>query len=165
MTTGGSYLIVGSRVSNKANDKQELVASVETVDPRVGTPTHVLTDNGYASEREVEELSSRGMDVLVAVRSGDRRSRRDFRPDGAPKPEREIKNPWMKDMDEKMKLPENKALLYRLLQQTVESMFGVMKHAMGFRRFQLREKEKAAIERDLLALAYNCKRLHSMMQA
>ncbi len=63
-----------------------------------------------------------------------------------------------------MELDENRAN-YGLRQQTVEPVFGVMKHAMGFRHFMLRGKDKVTTEWQLLALAYNCKRLHNMMRA
>lgn len=104
------------------------------------------------------------MDVLVAVGSGDRRRQHDFRPVTEPGPTREPKAPWIKQMKEKMALAENRAI-YRLRKQTVEPVFGVMKQAMGFRQLLLRGEDKVAGEWQLLALAYNCKRLHNMMQA
>lgn len=124
----------------------------------------MLTDNGYASEREVKRLSSRGMEVLVAVASEDRRRNWDFRPRGAPKPDRPVKAPWPQDMDGKMRRPENRKL-YRLRKQTVEPVFGIMKHGMGFGRFLLRGKEKVETKWELMALAYNCKRLYNLMRA
>ncbi len=48
---------------------------------------------------------------------------------------------------------------YKLRQQTVEPVFGIIKEALGFRRFSLRGLEKAALEWTLVTLAYNCKRL------
>ena len=53
---------------------------------------------------------------------------------------------------------------YRLRQQTVEPVFGIIKEVMGFRRFMLRGFEKVSGEWQLVCLAYNCKRLHRMMQ-
>jgi hypothetical protein len=55
--------------------------------------------------------------------------------------------------------------LYRLRQQTVEPVFGIIKAAMGFRQFLLRGQEKVAGEWQLVCLAYNCKRLHRLLQA
>ena len=43
-------------------------------------------------------------------------------------------------MQEKMALPEHRAH-YRLRQQTVEPVFGIVKQAMGFRQFLLRGLE------------------------
>ena len=53
---------------------------------------------------------------------------------------------------------------YRMRQQTVEPVFGIIKKVMGFRRFLLRDLEKVEGEWALVCLAYNCKRLHRMMQ-
>ena len=54
---------------------------------------------------------------------------------------------------------------YRVRQHTVEPVFGIMKHAMGFRHFLLRGHDKVTGEWQLLALAYNCKRLHNLQLA
>jgi len=48
---------------------------------------------------------------------------------------------------------------YKLRQQTVEPVFGIIKEAMGFRRFSMRGMGKVALEWTLVALAYNLKRL------
>ena len=47
--------------------------------------------------------------------------------------------------------------LYKMRQQTVEPVFGIIKQAMGFRRFSLRGHAKVSLEWNL---AYNLKRLH-----
>ena len=52
--------------------------------------------------------------------------------------------------------------LYRLRRQTVEPVFGAIKAVLGFTRFSLRGLDKVAGEWDLVALAYNCKRLHKL---
>ena len=163
----GSQLVLGTRVSQCASDRNELVADVESVPVALGTPAQVLADNGYATEKEVETLTGREIDVLVAVGTEDRRRQHDFRPlpDPAqatePKPP---KAPWLVAMQEKLSEPAHRAS-YRLRQQTVEPVFGIMKHAMGFRQFLLRGHEKVTGEWQLLALAYNCKRLHNLRLA
>ena len=52
---------------------------------------------------------------------------------------------------------------YRLRQQTVEPVFGIIKSVLGFRRFMLRGLEKAKLEWTLVSTAYNLKRLHRMV--
>ena len=52
--------------------------------------------------------------------------------------------------------------LYKLRQQTVEPAFGIIKSVLGFRGFSLRGLDRVAGEWDLVALAYNCKRLHKL---
>ena len=51
---------------------------------------------------------------------------------------------------------------YRLRQQTVEPVFGVIQEALGFRRFRLRGLDKVSLEWTLVTLAYNLKRLHRL---
>ena len=161
----GSQLVLGTRVSRCASDRGELVADIDSVPAAVDTPTQVLADNGYATEAEVDALTGRGLDVLVAVGGGDRRRQHDFRPPDAstdsPKPP---KAPWLVAMQEKLSQAEHRAS-YRLRQQTVEPVFGIMKHAMGFRQFLLRGHARVTGEWQLLALAYNCKRLHNLQWA
>jgi IS5 family transposase len=54
---------------------------------------------------------------------------------------------------------------YKKRKQTVEPVFGIIKSAMGFARFRLRGIQKVAAEWLLIALAYNCRRLHNMRSA
>ena len=160
----GSQLVLGTRVSQCASDRRELVADVEAVPEAVGTPAEVLADNGYATEAEVEELTDRGMEVLVAVGTGDRRRQHDFRPESADTQPKEPTTPWLVAMQAKLAQAEHRAS-YRVRKQTVEPVFGIMKHAMGFRHFLLRGHAKVTGEWQLLALAYNCKRLHNLQLA
>ena len=48
--TEGSMLIVGQRVTNHANDKEELVPAVAAVDPAIRQLDNVLADSGFYSE-------------------------------------------------------------------------------------------------------------------
>ena len=132
MPTAAS-LVLGARVSTNASDRRELVADVDAVPASVGTVKGVLADNGYATGDEVEQ---RGMEVLVAT-TAEWRRRHDFRPPMAPRPQREVRADWIAAMRKKMTQPEHSAR-YRLRQQTVEPVFGIVKQAMGFRQFRLR---------------------------
>jgi len=42
-------------------------------------------------------------------------------------------------------------------------VFGILKEAMGFRRFSLRGQIKASLEWTLVCLAYNLRRLHRVI--
>ena len=160
----GSQLVLGTRVSQCASDRRELVADVAAVPEAVGTPDEVLADNGYATEAEVKALTDRGMEVLVAVGGGDRRRQHDFRPASKATQPKEPTAPWLVAMQAKLAQAEHRAS-YRVRQHTVEPVFGIMKHAMGFRQFLLRGHAKVTGEWQLLALAYNCKRLHNLQLA
>jgi len=54
--------------------------------------------------------------------------------------------------------------LYRLQEQTVEPVFGIIKEVMGFRRFSMRGKEKAETEWRLVCLSYNLKKMFKLSQ-
>jgi hypothetical protein len=67
----------------------------------------------------------------------------------------------MEVMRYRLKTPAGKAL-YKLRQQTVEPVFGIIKSVMGFRQFLLRGLVKVSLEWELVCLAYNFRRLHRM---
>jgi hypothetical protein len=55
--------------------------------------------------------------------------------------------------------------LYSRRKQTIEPVFGIIKAAIGFTRFHLRGLVNVAAEWSLIALAYNCRRLHRLRLA
>ena len=67
-------------------------------------------------------------------------------------------------MKEKLQTDTGRAL-YARRKQTVEPVFGVIKHAIGFRQFLLRGAEKVSGEWELVTLAYNMKRLWNLKLA
>ena len=70
----------------------------------------------------------------------------------------------MKAMAKKLESAAARAL-YQLRQQTVEPVFGIIKSVLGFTTFLLRGLDKVSGEWELVALAYNCKRLHKLSLA
>ena len=56
----GSQLVLGSRVSVCASDRNELVADVDAIPAAVGAADRVLADSGYATGSEVSQLEGRG---------------------------------------------------------------------------------------------------------
>ena len=161
---GGSQLVLGARVSTNASDRRELVADVDAIPSSVGTAKEVLADSGYATGDQVAQLEQRGMEVLVATTAAEWRRRYDFRPPKSPRPQRQVRADWITAMREKMARPERSAR-YRLRQQSVEPVFGIVKQAMGFRQFLLRGIDKVQGEWGLVTLAYNCRRLHNLARA
>ena len=101
---------------------------------------------------------------LVAIGRTQSHRPYDFRPPPRPKPPRQCRKPWRLAMQAKLETPDAKAR-YKLRKQTVEPVFGIIKAAMGFTRFHLRSLAKAAAEWTLVALAYNCRRLHHLRLA
>ena len=181
---GGSQLIVGARISQCASDRNDLVADIEAIPAVLGRPETVLADNGYANGgyanggyanggyanggyangAEVAALEASGIEVLVSTSAEGRRRTHDFRPVKALPSAREPKADWLKAMAEKLASEEGRAL-YKLRRQTVEPVFGVIKAVLGFAGFSLRGLDKVEGEWTLVALAYNCKRLHKLSLA
>ncbi|MCE3606850.1 transposase, partial [Massilia sp. P8910] len=54
---------------------------------------------------------------------------------------------------------------YALRKQTVEPVFGIIKHVMKFRQFLVRGKQQVAHEWNLVALAWNLKRMNALKMA
>ena len=157
----GSQLILGARVSLCASDRNELVAGIAAIPAELGRPATVLADSGYANGDEVASLAEAGIEALVATGKEGWRRTHDFRPTKAQAPPKEPQAAWLKAMKAKLESAEGRAL-YRLRQQTVEPVFGIVKAVLGFTHFSLRGRDKVAGEWDLVALAYNCKRLHKL---
>jgi hypothetical protein len=130
----------------------------------VGLPRVMLADAGYASGRAVAELEACGIEPLVTITRTQPHRLYDFRPPPAPKPQRRINEPWRLAMKTKLESEDGKAR-YKKRKQTVEPVFGIIKSAIGFTRFHLRSLAKVAAEWLLIALAYNCRRLHNLRLA
>jgi transposase len=163
----GSQLVLSARVSQCASDRNELVAGVRAIPAGIGKPQAALGDNGYANQEQVAELESHEIDVYVSTgaESGQQRRRHDFRPASRRQESQKPPSaPWLQAMKMKLETDEGRRR-YRLRKQTVEPVFGVIKHAMGFRQFLLRGIEKVSGEWQLLTLAYNCKRLWNLQLA
>ena len=51
-------MIVGERVTNKPNDKQELVPDVNTIPQNIRKVSRVIADSGFYSENAIMKLES-----------------------------------------------------------------------------------------------------------
>ena len=160
----GTQLILAAGVSQSASDAGELVNNINAIPEELGQPETVLADTGFADEEEVAELERRGIEALVAIGAEKNQRTYDFRPPKEAKPPPENQAPWRKKMAEKLATEEGKAK-YRKRKHTVEPVFGIIKSVLGFRQFLLRGLDKVKLEWQLVALAYNIKRLHNMVQA
>jgi transposase len=160
----GTQLILSATVSQCTSDANELVPTVAAIAESIGTPTTVLADTGYANGEAVAELQARDIEVLVALPGKNHRRTHDLRPTLPEKPPHEHKAPWMIEMAKQLETEFGKKK-YGKRKQTVEPVFGIIKHAMKFRQFLLRGIDKARGEWGLVALAYNCRRLHTLVLA
>ena len=65
-------------------------------------------------------------------------------------------------MRHRLKTPEGRQI-YAKRKSTVETVFGIIKEVMGFRHFLLRGLKAVTGEWDLICMAYNLKRMHSLI--
>ncbi|MDA0322876.1 MAG: transposase [Verrucomicrobia bacterium] len=145
----------------------ELQADVQAIPGELDAPIAVLADSGYACAEQVEALQSDEIEVYVSTgaKAKHQRRRHDFRPKhGRSESAKEPKAEWIKSMKAKLQTDTGRAL-YARRKQTVEPVFGIIKHVMGFRQFLLRGTEKVSGEWELVTLAYHMKRLWNLKLA
>jgi len=161
----GTQLIVATNMATTPTDQPTFAETILAMAATIGLPATVLADAGFASKEPVKALQDKGIDPLIAISATQPRRPYDFRPPpDRPKREREVTEPWRVEMRDKMKTEEAKKL-YRLRKQTVEPVFGIIKSAMGFRRFLMRRFAAVKAEWSLVALAYNAKRMANLIKA
>ena len=162
-----SRLIVGPRLSDAPNDKEQLVPDVQAIPAQAGRLRAVLVDSGFYSEKAVRQIEQTaeaqpsGTVVYAAIeKTSHHRSVADLEKKPEPEPPAAGASS-MEVMRYRLKTPAGKAL-YKLRQQTVEPVFGIIKSVMGFRQFLLRGLAKVSLEWELVCLAYNFRRLHRL---
>ena len=160
----GSQLILATNMAATPTDQPTFAATILAMENTVGLPRTVLADTGFASGPAVAELEARGIEPLIAIGRTQPHRPYDFRPPPEPKPERRIAEPWRIAMKQKLETEDAKSR-YKKRKQTVEPVFGIIKSAMGFTRFHLRGIQNVAAEWLLVAIAYNCRRLHNLRTA
>ena len=162
-----SRLIVGERVSPSPNDKQELVPTLAAIPAEAGAVAVALVDSGFFSEQAVSQVeqaeagAAPGTVVYAAVaKTGHHRSVADLEQRPEPEPPAPDAS-GMEVMRHRLQTTAGKTL-YKLRQQTVEPVFGIIKSVLGFRQFRLRGRAIVSLEWTLVCLAYNLKRLHRL---
>jgi transposase len=163
-----SRLIVTKRVSQASNDKRELLGNVRVIDPVIQSVERVLIDSGFVSEAAVKEVEQtredgRGVpEVLAAIkRERHHRSVADLEKRDDPSAPGEEAS-FSEKMAYRVATKEGR-VRYKQRQQTIEPVFGIIKEAIGFRRFSLRGLGKVALEWTLVCMSYNLRRLHRMV--
>jgi hypothetical protein len=159
----GSQLILATNIATTPSDQPTFAATILQMENTIGLPDTVLADAGFASGPAVAELEARNIEPLVAIARTQPHRPYDFRPPPVAKPARRITEPWRIAMKAKLETEAAKAL-YKKRKQTVEPVFGIIKSAI-FLRFHLRGLQNVAAEWLLVALAYNCRRVHRLRPA
>jgi len=158
-------LIVGQAVTQAANDKEQVVPMVESIETQSGQrPEEVLADSGYCSEKNLEYLESADQpEKKIAAYLATGRQKHGQRvicprgplPHGATRVER---------MKRKLQTKAG-AAIYAARKAIVEPVFGQIKQARGFRRFSLRGLAKVRSEWAFVCLAHNILKLYRMCYA
>jgi len=159
-----SRLITAARVSDAPNDKEQLVPTLAAQSPVVQSVGAVLVDSGYYSEAAVKsvEQTQEGVPTGRSVYAATKRhkhGRSIEQLEARPEPPPPVPGASAKEiMEHRLETTAGKEL-YKQRKQTVEPVFGIIKEAMGFRRFSLRGIGKVNLEWTLVSLSYNLKRL------
>jgi transposase len=157
----GCRLIVGNTLSNHASDREEAIPTVDAIPAQIGKPKAAALDNGYWSPMNVEGLQGRGIEPFIAT--GRDSHNQSWQERFAQQPEPPVKDARLiVKMAYKLRTVIGKRL-YGLRKSTVEPVIGIIKETLGFRQFSLRGLLAAAGEWCLVCLAYNLKRLHTLM--
>jgi transposase len=160
----GSQLILATDVLQTPSDANELIPMVEQVEENLGPANQVLADGGYLNAAAIEEIEGRGIEAYVAISDEAQNVRQyDYRPPKERKGKK-VKDRRLVAMREKLRTNDGRRT-YAKRARTVEPVFGIIKAPMGFRQFLLRGIEKVQIEWDLVCIAYNMRRLHSIIGA
>jgi transposase len=157
-----SLLIVGESLSNHPTDQHEAEPTLDTIPPEIGPPDAGAMDNGYFSEANIAACERRGIDPYIATGRDAHHLSWQERFAALPDPPGADASPTVK-MAYKLKTAIGKAI-YRLRKCTVEPVIGIIKEVMGFRQFSLRGEHAAGGEWCLVCLAFNLKRLHTLLQ-
>jgi hypothetical protein len=157
-----SRLIVGQSLSNSPNDQKELVKTVDSIPDEIGTPENGCADAGYLSETNIDALIERGIDPYIAAGRDHHHSYLENKLNNTEADNTVDKSlSKIEEMRRKLISEEGKEI-YRHRKMTVEPVFGIIKQAMGFRRFSFRGQEKVSKEWGLVCLAYNLRRLFNL---
>jgi transposase len=156
-----SLLIVASALSNHPNDKREAEPTLAAISPNVGTPPAAALDNGYFSPATLQACEQRGIDPYIATGREPHHQSWQTWFDEQPEPPPEEASPKVK-MAYKLQTTIGQAI-YRLRKCTVEPVIGIIKEVLGFRQFSLRGLVAAAGEWCLVCLAFNLKRLQTLL--
>lgn len=161
----GSMLIVASFVTQAGNDSQQvqpMLAALKRQQEQLGQPSHFLADTGYFSAANVDACEQAGIAPLIAMKRTQHHE---------PVLARFAEPPPLPDdadavatMAHRLRTRSGRAD-YALRKQTVEPVFGIIKHAMRFRQFLVRGVKHVGHEWNLVALAWNIKRMNALKMA
>ena len=156
-----SFLIVAHTLSNHPNDQAEAIPTLDAIPSALGKPKAGALDNGYVSATNIAAMEARDIEPYIAT--GRTPHHLSWQSYFAPQPTRPPADASPKvPMAYKLQT-EIGGAIYRLRKCTVEPVLGIIKDILGFRQFSLRGLWAAAGEWCLVCLAFNLKRLHTLI--
>ncbi len=158
-----SRLIVTRHVTQNTNDKKEIEPTLEQLrgqEELLGEAENLLADAGYFSGRNVEACGRKGVRPFIST---NRERHNEWFWERFGQGEEDSKEPasGVEDMKRRLKTSEGKKL-YAKRKSTIEPVFGVIKHVMGFRQFLLRGIGAVQGEWNLVCIGYNLKRMYAL---
>jgi transposase len=155
-----SLLIVKTNTVQACNDKQQIepmLKKLDTLPDELGNISTLVADTGFYSEANVNACAENEITPLIAV------SREEHHLDPLDRftepPPLEACATAVEAMRHRLKTKAGRAL-YAKRKCTVEPVIGIIKSVLGFRQFLLRGLDNVKGEWDLVALAWNLKRMH-----
>ena len=154
---------MGNHVSQAANDKQEVEPALNELDKvadELGKPEALVADAGYHSKDNVERCVEQDIPYIAGNRE---RHNRPLEDRLNCTPECPADADAVTAMKHRLQTAEGKAI-YSKRKSTVETVFGVIKEVLGFRRFHLRGLRGAEGEWSLVCTAWNLKRMYAWQE-
>jgi transposase len=158
-----SLLIVGCALSNHPNDSQEAEPTLQAIPPALGMPNAAALDTGYFGPATLAACAKRSIEPYIAT--GRDPHHLSWQQRFAPLPDLPSEDASSQvNMAYKLKTALGKAI-YGARKYTVEPVIGIIKEVLGFRQFSLRGIQGATGEWNLVCLAFNLKRFHTLSRA
>jgi len=143
-----SQVIVAQSVVNTGSDAHQMVPLLKQIRWHLRRQAkEISADSGYCSELNLKALQKHRIRGYIST---DRQNK-----------DRHV-GVWVQQMRKRLRQGGWRSR-YRLRKQTVEPVFGLIKHARGFRQFLLRGLRKVAGEWSLLCTAHNLLKLAKVM--
>lgn len=146
-----AQVIVAHGLTDCAVDSGQLVGMIDAVTANTDRkPAQVSADAGYCSEANLQAMEDREIEAFIAT---GRQKHGAAAADGG-----KSTTPKTEDMRERLRKDGFKSPC-RLRKQTVEPVFGQIKHARGFRQFLMRGIQKVSAEWAMLCTVHNILKL------
>ena len=157
-----TMIIVESHVSQSPNDKKEItptLSGLKSLPESLGKIDSILADTGYFSDANMSSCKQARIEPFIPPgREKHNKSLTERFAQQKPLPEDADS---IRKMRYKLKTGEGRKL-YTKRKSTVEPVFGIIKHVMGFRQFLLRGFESVIGEWTLVSMAWNLKRMFAL---